>query len=63
VCAANALAAAKRYDPEGSALGMALFASVMVEDEEQAKRTVVALVMLKLALELDPHLATMLKWH
>jgi hypothetical protein len=59
---ANAVLAAKRGDPLRSACGLALFASVLAEDDEVA-RTTVALVMLQLALELDPDLFFALRWH
>ena len=58
----NAVLAAKRGDPLRSACGLALFASVLAEDDEVA-RTTVALVMLQLALELDPDLFFALRWH
>ena len=51
---ANAVLAAKRGDPLRSACGL--------EDDEVA-RTTVALVMLQLALELDPDFFFALRWH
>jgi hypothetical protein len=58
---ANAVLAAKRGDPLRSACGLALFASVLAEDDEVAQTTV-ALVMFQLALELCPDLAATLRW-
>ncbi len=60
---ANAVLAAKQHDPLRSALGLSLFASVLAEQEDEVARTGVALAMLQLALELDPHLAVALRWH
>ena len=62
VAVANAVLAAKRGDPLRSACGLALFASVLAEND-QASRTTIALVMLELALELDPDLFVALRWH
>jgi hypothetical protein len=58
---ANAILDAKTHDPLRSATGLAFFSSVLVEDDDQA-RTVLALTMLTLALELDPDLAIALRW-
>jgi hypothetical protein len=59
---ANAILEAKAHDPLRAATGLAFFSSVLVEDD-QAARTTVALVMLQLALELDPDLGVALRWN
>jgi hypothetical protein len=62
VAVANAVMAARRHDPLRSACGLAYFATVLADGDEQVRVTV-AYVMLQLALELDPDLASILKWH
>ena len=59
---ATAVLAAKHHDALRSACGLALFASVLAEDDGVA-RTTIALVMLQLALELDPDLFVAMRWH
>ena len=58
---ANAVLAAKRYDPLRAACGLVLFASALAEHNKVA-RTTVALVMFELALELDPDLFSARRW-
>jgi hypothetical protein len=60
---ANAVMEAKDHDPLGSACGLAFFATVLAEVDDQEIRVAVAYVMLLLALELDPDLGFLLRRH
>ncbi len=59
----DAIMAAKRHDARRSARGLALFSHAMVEDLDPATKTTLGLVFLQLALDLDPDLFSLLRWH
>jgi hypothetical protein len=63
VAIANAVLAAKCHDPLSSALGLAYFASVLLDGADETERTTLALTFMSIAHELNSDLFLAARWH